>query len=241
MGALRLAAALAALLSSIGVSGAAVLPPIKAGSGNVVPVCVTPDRLTAFLKTRNARLSAAFEGLAAQYQRHGRMLGLRWDYAFFQMVVETNWLSYRTGSGRAGLVSPRQNNFAGIGATGRGHVGEAFADPSQGVLAHLQHVAMYAGETIEQPVATRTRLVQRWGEIPHWAHRFHRPVTFTDLTRKWSPRDRGYSDDIAAVAKQYFAHHCSVQVAVQAPTPALTPDPTPTGSVRVSLFRKLMF
>ena len=233
----------AVFLASTEALPAAPLPPIKAGPGNAVPVCVTPERLTNFLRSHNDRLSPAFEQLAAQYQRHGRTLGLRWDYAFFQMVVETNWLSYRTGSGRVGLVSPRQNNFAGIGATGRGHSGEAFANPSQGVLAHLQHVAMYAGETIEQPVATRTRLVQRWGAIPHWAHAFRRPVTFTDLTRKWSPYDRGYSDDIAAVARRFFTGHCDVRIAADrsAPAQALALDPAPTGSIRVSLFRKLMF
>ena len=238
---LRLAAVLAAILSGTEMLAAAALPAIKASPGNSVPACVTPQRLTEFLKSRNDHLPTAFEGLAAQYERYGRTLGLRWDYAFFQMVVETNWLRYRTGSGRAGLVSPRQNNFAGIGATGRGHSGEAFPDPSLGVLAHLQHVAMYAGETIERPVATRTRLVQGWGEIPHWAHEFRRPVTFTDLTRKWSPRDRGYSDDIAAVAERFYTHHCDVRIAANTAAPTLAPDPAPTGSIRTSLFRKLMF
>lgn len=238
-----IATTLAAFLAaSTLAAGAAPLPPIKAGDGNDVPACVTPTRLTAFLKSRHGDLDSRLATIAQHYERHGRALGVRWDYAFFQMIVETNWLRFHQASGRPGLVSPTQNNFAGIGATGSGRSGEAFADVSTGVLAHLQHVSMYAGETVGSPVAIRTRLVQGWGEIPQWAHGLRRPVTFTDLTRKWSPHDRGYSDDIAAVAEQFFANHCEVRVANTEATPStLAPDPAPTGSARTSLFRKLMF
>jgi hypothetical protein len=83
--------------------------------------------------------------------RHGEELGLRWDYAFFQMLLETGNLTYK------GDVKPDQNNFAGLGATGRGARGEKFPDISTGVRAHLQHVLMYAGEKVENPVAERTR------------------------------------------------------------------------------------
>ena len=56
----------------------------------------------------------------------GEMLGLRWDFAFYQMIVETGALSYWRGN-RAGDVKPAQNNFAGLGATGKGERGESFA------------------------------------------------------------------------------------------------------------------
>ena len=52
---------------------------------------------------------------------------MRWDYAFYQMILETGALSYRNGS-RSGDVKPTQNNFAGLGATGRGEPGESFKD-----------------------------------------------------------------------------------------------------------------
>ncbi|NJL08594.1 MAG: glucosaminidase domain-containing protein [Methylacidiphilales bacterium] len=237
-----LAAFLAAIALGTVAASAAPLPPIKADDGNAVPACVTPTRLTAFLKSRHDGLDSRLETIAEHYERHGRALGVRWDYAFFQMIIETNWLRFHQANGRPGLVSPAQNNFAGIGATGRGRSGEAFADVSTGVLAHLQHVSMYAGETVDSPVAVRTRLVQGWGEIPQWAHGLRRPVTFTDLTRKWSPHDRGYSDDIAAVAERFFATHCEVRFANNETTSdSLAPDPAPTGSARTSLFRKLMF
>jgi hypothetical protein len=192
---------------------AAQLPAIKAGPGNQVPACVTPAKLTEFLRSRHGDLDPRLQNVAHHYATHGKALGLRWDYAFFQMVVETNWLRFFQANGRPGLVSPDQNNFAGIGATGRGHAGEAFDNVSTGVLAHLQHISMYAGEEVENPVANRTRLVQSWGQIPSWAHSLRRAVTYTDLTRKWSPYDRGYSDDIAAVAAQFFERHCTVRYA----------------------------
>lgn len=52
--------------------------------------------------------------------RRGEDLGLRWDYAFFQMAIETNYLSFRREGGRRSDVRPSQNNFAGLGATGNG-------------------------------------------------------------------------------------------------------------------------
>jgi hypothetical protein len=64
-----------------------------AGLSNAVPRCVTPGRLMAFLKQRNPELDERYDGIATEYMRHGERLGLRWDYAFYQMVVETGALS----------------------------------------------------------------------------------------------------------------------------------------------------
>ena len=44
---------------------AATLPPIKAGGGNQVPACVTPTRLTAFLKSRHGDIDPRLETIAA--------------------------------------------------------------------------------------------------------------------------------------------------------------------------------
>lgn len=185
---------------------AAVTPAIQLSSGNQVPSCVTPGRLMAFLKRRHKGLNKRFATVGREYKRHGQDLGIRWDYAFFQMIVETNYLKYKTGSGRWGDVKPRQNNFAGIGATGGGEPGEFFKTIGDGVRAHLQHIKMYSGERIERPVAKRTALVQDW--LLPWARGFNRPVTYTDLTRKWSPKDRGYSNDIESVAVRFRKIYC---------------------------------
>lgn len=72
----------------------------------------------AFLKMRNGQLSSRYRDIAKWYRRHGEAWRVRWDYAFFQMALETNFLTYRRANGDRGDVHPRQNNFAGIGATG---------------------------------------------------------------------------------------------------------------------------
>ena len=84
------------------------LPAIKASSKNTVPVCATPGRLMSYLKDNNPRLRSRFSGIATHYMRHGEKLGLRWDYAFFQMLVETGFLRF------TGDVKWNQNNFAGL-------------------------------------------------------------------------------------------------------------------------------
>ncbi len=156
----------------------------------------------AFLKDRNKQLSPQFSSIATEYMRHGEDLGIRWDIAFFQMLVETGSLKFR------GDVRSRQNNFAGLGATGRGARGESFKTVGLGARAHMQHTLMYSGKYVEDPVAERTRKVQQWKVLDKWIKRLPKPVTFTHLTRKWSPTDRGYSNDIKSVADRFFESYC---------------------------------
>lgn len=196
-------------------SSATTLPAIKAGPKNEVPACVTPGRLTAFLKSRNSALDRRFEGIALEYMRHGETLGVRWDYAFFQMMLETGNLAYKRGNGKPGDVKPTQNNFAGLGATGGGVPGESFPDVAAGVKAHLQHVLMYSGDKIDDPVAERTRKVQEWGVLTNWQKTFKAPITFTDLGRQWAPGSRGYVTDIGSIADAFFDDWCD------------KPDPAP--------------
>jgi len=188
---------------------AADLPAIKISDKNRVPNCVTPGRLMAYLQSRNSTLDGRFDGIAIEYMRHGEELNIRWDYAFFQMLVETGNLTF------TGDVKPAQNNFAGLGAVGNGAQGERFDTLSDGVRAHLQHVLMYAGEKIADPVAERTRKVQEWGILTSWQKAIKGPVTYAQLTRKWAPGDKGYARDIATIADKYFETTCK------------TPDPRP--------------
>lgn len=181
---------------------AADLPSIKISPANVVPHCVTPGRLTAFLEDRNSGIDGKFKTIAADYMRIGNELGIRWDIAFFQMLLETGNLTFR------GDVSVSQNNFAGLGATGGGAKGERFPDVTTGVKAHLQHVLMYAGETVEDPVAERTRKVQEWNVLTSWQNGFKRPIGYSDLAKKWAPTSRRYSRDIAGIAEKFFTGPC---------------------------------
>jgi hypothetical protein len=191
-----------------GTAKARDLPAIKASNHNPVPSCATPGRLMAFLAQRNPKLQKRFSGIATHYMREGRALGVRWDYAFFQMIVETGALSFRRGNGEPGDVSPGQNNFAGLGATGNGEPGDVFASIKLGVKAHLQHVLMYAGERIEEPIADRTRKVQEWGILDGWRRKLGRPVTFSDLAHRWVPAPKPYIANIESVARRFFEGHC---------------------------------
>jgi len=186
---------------------AASLPQIKASDKNRVPECATPGRLMAYLKSRNPGVEARFESVATEYMRHGEELGLRWDWAFYQMIVETGSLKFRNAGGR-GDVSPSQNNFAGIGATGKGAPGESFRDIGTGVLAHLQHLMLYAGQPVDNPVAERTRKVQEWKIVHPWAQKLGRPVTFTDLSGKWAANDYKYGDTIKSVEDRFTEEFC---------------------------------
>ncbi len=73
---------------------AAELPEVKISASNKVPQCATPGRLMTYLQSRNPKLDPRFEGVATQYMRHGEALGLRWDIAFFQMILETGALRF---------------------------------------------------------------------------------------------------------------------------------------------------
>ena len=168
----------------------------------------------AFLKARNPDLNPRYDAIATQYMRFGEHLGVRWDYAFYQMVVETGALSYWRGN-RAGDVKPDQNNFAGLGATGGGERGESFKDIESGVQAHIEHILLYAGRPVDNPVAERTRKVREWKLLDAWQHSFKRPITYGDLATKWAPGNRTYVGMVQAVAERFRSDVCR------------TPDPRP--------------
>lgn len=200
--------AIRALLVSAALAGCSVpafaseLPPIKTTDDNAVMSCATPGRLMAYLKANNAKMPDKFEGIATEYMRHGEALAIRWDYAFFQMLVETGYLKF------TGDVDVKQNNFAGLGATGKGAKGESFPDVSTGVKAHLQHILMYTGTPVEDPVAQRTRDVQAWGVLTKWQQTIKHPMTFKDLTSKWAPTSKAYPRDILSVAERFESGLC---------------------------------
>jgi hypothetical protein len=171
-----------------------------------VAACVTPERLMRFLHARNRRLDPRYNDIAAYYKLHGEALHIRWDYAFFQMLLETNNLTFRRGDGRPGDVGAWQNNFAGIGASGRGAHGDHFPDVSTGVLAQMQHLSAYAGHHIDRPLSSRTRANQDW--IVAKSQALGRPVRFADLTRRWAT-DRHYARSIEAIAEDYREAYCT--------------------------------
>lgn len=197
---------LATLMAAVaGPVAAQQLPEIRIGERNRVPACVTPQRLMSFLAERNPALPAKFRDIATHYKHHGERLRVRWDYAFFQMLLETNYLQFRNARGK-GDVSPAQNNFAGIGTTGGGVPGDSFPDVSTGVLGQMQHLVAYSGERVASPVAPRTR--EKQDDIIALSLRLRRPVTFRDLAGRWAV-DRRYGRSIAGVAEEFRERYCT--------------------------------
>jgi len=210
--------ALALLLVS-GASEAASLPRIVASADNPVPACVTPASLMDFVAERNAAQQPAriidprFAHVADLYRHFGqcvsrppaKCVAVRWDYAFFQMLIETNYLTFRRPSGVPAAVTPSDNNFAGVGATVSGKPGERFTDVPTGVLAHLQHVLMYSTTRIPNPIAKRTRQVQ--DDVQAMMRRLDRPVSFADLAREWSGSS-SYGRELRKIADKYAAQFC---------------------------------
>lgn len=202
-------ATLTALLLILLAVPARALPEIRTHASNRVPACVTPARLMHFMTERNPGIQPQFRDIARLYRQHGETLQVRWDYAFFQMLLETNYLTFRTGRGTWGDVKPSQNNFAGLGTTGGGVPGDSFPDASTGVLAQIQHLVAYSGEHVPNPAAPRTR--QKQSDIIETSRKLGRPVTFRDLTRRWAV-DRRYARSIESIAERYRAIYCTGQV-----------------------------
>ncbi len=182
-----------------------LLPEIRLTPANQVPACVTPQRLMQYLRQRNGGLDPRYKDLAETYKSLGETWRVRWDYAFYQMVVETNFLTYRRPDGRMGDVDPRQNNFAGIGTTGGGVPGDSYPDIRTGVLAQIQHLVVYSGEKIAAPVAPRTQLKQ--DDILAKSRELNRPVRFSDLARRWAA-DRKYDQSIEWAAQGFRSGFC---------------------------------
>ncbi|MFN3656738.1 MAG: N-acetylmuramoyl-L-alanine amidase [Pseudolabrys sp.] len=229
--ALLLLLLLALLLVSAPVE-AAGLPPIVADARNAVPACVTPARLMQFVAERNAAhrparsIDPRFTDIASSYQRiggcvarpPGQCVGVRWDYAFFQMLIETGYLTFHRPDGTPASIVPMDNNFAGVGAAISGKPGERFKDVETGVLAHLQHVLMYSTTPIPEPVAQRTRLVQN--DVQDSMRRLRRPVTFDDLARIWTGSGHArYAATMRSLAERYAQRFCAPQTVADVKPP----------------------
>ncbi len=102
---------------------------------------VTADQLVASYSgvTINENLNCTLEELAQIFVEEAEEEGVRVEVAWCQTILETGWLGF-VGCD----VSPTQNNFAGIGATGNGVPGNTFATPREGVRSQIQHLKAYA-------------------------------------------------------------------------------------------------
>lgn len=85
--------------------------------------------MVRFIRQRNAnpKLNAPLEDVVQAYYDEAGREGIRPDVALCQALKETGYFAY------GGDVSPEQNNFCGLGATGNG--------PPEPVLPRLSSVS----------------------------------------------------------------------------------------------------
>jgi hypothetical protein len=96
-------------------------------------------QLVRFFTETNPRIGNNYlTMLARTYIDEADAEGINSDIAFCQMVHETNYLRFGED------VQPGQNNFCGLGATGRDEPGLSFPSVEIGVRAHIQHLKAYA-------------------------------------------------------------------------------------------------
>lgn len=178
------------------------VPEVLLTDSNQPPSCVTPERLLKFIKLRNPYLRPKFKNIAIYYIKYGNLLNVRWDFAFFQMLLETDFLKF------TGDVHWSQNNFSGLGATGNGVRGERFTSVSDGVKAHLEHLLIYAGVHVKKPIAVRTRKVQSWKILSNWRRSIKGPITFRNIGQKWAPSTPNYANNIESIGKNFDNKYC---------------------------------
>lgn len=120
------------------------------------------EQMVKYLLKTNPNISEKFLNLAKVYLKEGAIEGIRGDLAFAQSLLETGNFSF------GGDVKESQNNFAGIGATGGGNLGESFATPEIGVRAQIQHLKAYANTKplVQKNVDPRFHYVVR-GNAPY--------------------------------------------------------------------------
>ena len=103
------------------------------------------EQMVRYIEKRNPqpKLNCSVEDIVRYYYEEAGREGIRPDVALCQALKETGFFAY------GGDVSPKQNNFCGLGTTGNREPGASFATPQLGVRAHIQHLMAYA--TQERP------------------------------------------------------------------------------------------
>ncbi|MFI3253681.1 MAG: N-acetylmuramoyl-L-alanine amidase [Eubacteriales bacterium] len=117
---------------------------------------VSSKQMKSYLLSVNASAMEYLE-LADIFLKEGEVEGVRGDIAFAQALLETG--NFKFG----GDVSPEQNNFSGLGATGNGVAGNSFDTKELGARAQIQHLKAYActEDLYQVCVDTRFKYVER--------------------------------------------------------------------------------
>jgi hypothetical protein len=156
---------------------------------------VSGEDMALFLLQNNPHADPHFvQMLAFFYINEAAFEGVNHDIAFAQMCLETGYLRF------GNLVTPDQNNFCGLGATGLPgpdgipEKGLYFPEPRIGVRAHIQHLKAYGSvEPLNGDLVNpRFRLVRR-GSSP----------TIDGLAGTWAA-DRQYAEKIKVILQRLY-------------------------------------
>ena len=102
----------------------------------------TKGQAVNLIKRNNpkVKLECDVEEIVAFYWAEAQREGVRPDIALAQALVETGYFGF------GGTVKPKQNNFCGLGTTGKKVKGAKFKTPELGVRAHIQHLLAYSAK-----------------------------------------------------------------------------------------------
>lgn len=172
----------------------------------------TKTQAVAYIRQTNpeVKLACTVEELVALYWQEAEREKIRPDLALAQSLVET--ATYKYG----GDVLHHQNNFCGLGTTGGGVRGAAFATPELGVRAHIQHLLAYT-----QRQEPSTEIVDPRYEVAHKI-RMERGVvdTWYGLNGTWAMGSL-YCEKIMAAYQKILAMQVE-EPAAEAPQPKAT-------------------
>lgn len=118
----------------------------------------TKGQAVNLIKQTNSdvNLECSVEEIVDFYWAEAEREGVRPDIALAQALVETGYFRF------GGTVKPKQNNFCGLGTTGKKVRGAKFDNPEQGVRAHIQHLLAYSAQ--KKP---STKIVDPRYELAH--------------------------------------------------------------------------
>jgi hypothetical protein len=152
----------------------------------------TAEQLASYLLAvaPSPRFTVPTLDLAAYYVRYCAEAGLRADLLWAQMIHETGYGMY------GGDVSPEQNNYAGIGATGGGAPGLSFPTAEAGVMAQVAHMVAYVHQVSPVEWANATTDPRYDFVNPHGA-----AVVLADLNGRWAVPGTTYGQSIEEIAR----------------------------------------
>lgn len=153
------------------------------------PAEATQEQMVNFINKRNAKpkLTCTVPEIVNYYYQEAGREGIRPDVALCQALKETGFFGY------GGDVSPKQNNFCGLGATGNHEPGASFATAQLGVRAHIQHLLAYSSINRPQQAIIDPRY---WHVVKNRPDLHGKVTNWTGLNGAWAVPGKNYGQEI---------------------------------------------